>query len=111
MYSLLMALLARGVYVSVRGLVCRICLEMCAEKMRKVCVPGWCVGVPTTCVNRTMWLGVCASVWACGSEEECGMLVEAKWSSLHMKEMIVSAANYSPASLLVLQRGHRLLMV
>lgn len=78
---------------------------------RRKCVPGCRVGVHTTCVNQTMWLSICVSVWADGSEKECGMLVEAKSVIIHENERKVSAANYSPASLLVWQRGHRLLMV
>lgn len=74
-------------------------------------MPGCRVGVRTTCVNQTMWLSICVSVWAGGGEGDCGMLVEAKWASVHVNELKVFAANYSPVSLLVWQRGHSLLMV
>lgn len=47
-------------------------------KKRKVCDQLSCVGVCTTCANQTMWLGFCASVWAGGSEGDCGKFEGAK---------------------------------
>lgn len=76
----------------------------CVRIRRGKCVPGSCVGVCATCVIQTMWLSICVSVWVGGiGEGECGKLEGAKWASVHVNELKVSAANYSPESLLVWQ--------
>lgn len=76
-----------------RGKVCR-CVCVCAN----------------LCESNRVAQRLCECVGG-GGEGECGELEGAKRTSVHVNELKVSAANYSPASLLVWQRGHSLLMV
>lgn len=62
MYSLLMVLLARGVYVSVQGLACKICLGICADKMRKVCAWLLCRCAHKLCESNHVARRLCECV-------------------------------------------------
>ncbi len=108
MYNLPRTVLERRVYVSVRGLVCRklpwevfesdVCARLSGRCAHNMCESNHVAQCLCECVGGH-------------SEGACGKLEEAKWPSEHVNELKVSAANYSPASLLVWQRGHSLLMV